>query len=346
MRVRGSGRALDELPQPGRSARAQFVCGPEGGSQARVHDSGSQLALEELPQTDRGARAQCDSGAEGRLQSARARERLRARRLAKRVRRAPRWGGSPARSPGARVRGPPSARRSLRPRPRPRPAVTAAQWRRPCPRRVPSPTCSSTWTASSWVRSCVRSPRGPPGGSEGRRRGRARDPRWAPGATSGRPRAGLRRRRRPGRYFRRPRRAWGRSAWRGAVCAGAVLGTPVRAGGRGRGRGRGLRCPAGAPVGGRPGLPRGGRGGRGGCWCARRGAAGAARGPATSQVRAQPEEPCSGRRLPAVTCSSGSAGEGRGGPEELLGPRRPRCWQVPQVPLRRPGLLRALRRPL
>lgn len=159
-----------------------------------------------------------------------------------RVRRAPRRGGGLARSPEARVRGPASARTSLRPHL----AVTAAQWRLPYPRRGPSLTCSLTWTASFLVGSLRPPPsRAVRGGVQGRggcrlsapgRSGRAESgtPGWAAGApwaTSGRPRAGLWRRRRLGHYFRRPRRAWGRSAWGGRRVWGRRSGTTVRAGG-------------------------------------------------------------------------------------------------------------------
>lgn len=53
---------------------------------------------------------------------------------------------------GAR-RGPERACAGRRARllPRPHLAETAAQWRRPWPLHVPSPTCSLTWTASCWV---------------------------------------------------------------------------------------------------------------------------------------------------------------------------------------------------
>ena len=67
--------------------------------------------------------------------------------------------------------------------------------------------------------------------ARGRRRGRVRDPQagsggGSAGAMSGRPRAGLQCRRRPGHYFRWPRRAWGRSACAGGGAArvGAALG--------------------------------------------------------------------------------------------------------------------------
>lgn len=151
-------------------------------------------------------------------------------------------GGGLARSPEARVRGPASARTSLRPHL----AVTAAQWRLPYPRRGPSLTCSLTWTASFLVGSLrpppSRAVRGrvqgrggcrlsAPGRSGGAESG---TPGWAAGApwaTSGRPRAGLWRRRRLGHYFRRPRRAWGRSAWGGRRVWGRCSGTTLRAGG-------------------------------------------------------------------------------------------------------------------
>ena len=92
-------------------------------------------------------------------------------------------GSGSAGRPGARVRAPV---------PRPHSAETAAQWRRPCPRCVPSPTCFLTWTASFWVGSLrpppARAFRGGRGRGAQALRGGGRG-----GAVCGGPRAGGRR---------------------------------------------------------------------------------------------------------------------------------------------------------
>lgn len=152
---------------------------------------------------------------------------------------------------GAR-RGPERACAGRRARllPRPHLAETAAQWRRPWPLHVPSPTCSLTWTASCWVGSlrppparAVRGRRGRGGADpqgRGPRRGRVRDPRASGGsamATPGLPRAGLRRRRCPRHLLpaAAPRVGDGMRGG-GARCSGTTARTgafPPASGGRG-----------------------------------------------------------------------------------------------------------------
>ena len=143
---------------------------------------------------------------------------------------------------GAR-RGPERACAGRRARllPRPHLAETAAQWRRPWPLHVPSPTCSLTWTASCWVGSLrplpARAVRGRRGRGEQTLRagGRGGAVCGTPGPAAGAPWPRQASRARVcgvdgarGTYFRRPRRAWG------TECVGAALGA------RGPPRGREL----------------------------------------------------------------------------------------------------------
>lgn len=145
------------------------ACAERPGTRARsseraLQDAGGARRSERAP----GARAQSASG--------------RAHRPGARVR-------EPARPAGARAS-------SL-----PLPSRTATQWRRPFPRRGPSPTYSLTWTASFWVRSL----RPPPAKTV---QGKVREGRRLPGPA---PRGGRRAWRRRGpdasrdSHFRRPR---------------------------------------------------------------------------------------------------------------------------------------------
>lgn len=168
-RARGSERAFQQARgarrlEKARSARAQSVLGRARSSERAFQDAGGARRSERAP----GARAQSASG--------------RAHRPGARVR-------EPARPAGARAS-------SL-----PLPSRTATQWRRPFPRRGPSPTYSLTWTASFWVRSL----RPPPAKTV---QGKVREGRRLPGPA---PRGGRRAWRRRGpdasrdSHFRRPR---------------------------------------------------------------------------------------------------------------------------------------------